>query len=152
MRDHAQVVGDLLLLRRHEQHIHCALRVGAPPGIQDLVVEIDVLDVERDVLFRLPVDGLGELGFGHHRKTDFLDDDGVARERGGHLLGLERLILEQTADRVGDGGPVDDGAVHDAVRRHWLDAECRDFEALARWLQLDGFDRARADVETDDGL
>ena len=120
------------------------------PAIENLVVEVDVLDVERDVLLRLPVDGLGQLGFGHHGQADFLDDDGVARERGRDFLGLERLVLEQAADGVGDGGAVDDGAVDDAVGRHRLDGEGRDLEALARRLQLDRLDGARADVEADD--
>jgi hypothetical protein len=33
-------------------------------------------------------------------------------------LRLERLVLEDAADRVGHGGAVDDGAVDDAVGRH----------------------------------
>ena len=81
LRDDAGVVGNLFLLRRDEQDVHRALRVGARAGVENLVVEVDVLDVERDVLLRLPVDRLGELGLGHHRQVDLLDDDGVARQR-----------------------------------------------------------------------
>ena len=120
------------------------------PGVEDLVVEVDVLDVERDVLLGLPVDRLGELRLGHHRQADLLDDDRVARERRGDVFGLERLVLEQAADGVGDGGAVDDRAVDDAVGRHRLDGEGDDLEALAGRLQLDGLDGARADVEADD--
>ena len=95
LRDDAGVVGDLFLLRRDQQHVHRALRVGAGAGVENLVVEVDVLDVERDVLLRFPVDRLGELGLGHHRQADLLDDDRVARERGRDFLGLEGLVLEE---------------------------------------------------------
>ena len=118
LRDDAGVVGDFFFLRRDQQHFHRALRVGAAAGIENLVVEVHVLDVERDVLLGFPVDRLVELGGGHHRQRDLLDDDGVARERGRDLLRLERLRLEDAADRLGDGGAVDDGAIDDAVGRH----------------------------------
>ena len=147
--DDAGVVGDLLLLRRDEEHVHRA-RGGAAALPDDLVVEVDVLDVERDVLLRLPVDGLGELLLGHLRERDLLDDDGVARERGGDVLRADVLRLEQAPDRVGDRRAIDDGAVDDAVGRHRLDAEGGDLERLARALELHGLDGARADVQTDD--
>ena len=60
--DDAGVVGDLFLLGGDEEHFHRALRVGAAAGIQNLVVEVDVLDVERDVLLGFPVDRFVELG------------------------------------------------------------------------------------------
>ena len=58
LRDDAGVVADLFLLRGDEQHFHAAARVGAGAGIENLVVEVDVLDVERDVLLGFPVDRL----------------------------------------------------------------------------------------------
>ena len=61
LRDHAGVVADLVFLRGDEQHFHAAARLGAGAGIEDLIVEIHVLDVERDVLLRLPVDRLVQL-------------------------------------------------------------------------------------------
>ena len=65
-------------------------------------------------------------------------------------LVLNALLLEQAADGVGDGAAVDDRAVDDAVGRDGLGGERGDAEALARRLQLDRLDGARADVETDD--
>ena len=149
LRDHARVVGDLLFLRRHEEDVHRALAAGGVPFVENLVVEVDVLDIERDVLLRLPVDRLGELRLRHHRQRDLLDDDGVARERGGDILGLDAAAVEQAADGVGDGGGVDDRAVDDAVRGHRLAAEIRDPVALAGLFQLDRLDGARTDVQTD---
>ncbi len=125
---------------------------GPRARIENLVVEIDVLDIEGDVLLRFPVDGLGQLRLGHDGKADLLDDDRIPREGRRDFLRLERLVLEEAADGVGDGGSVDDGAVHDAVGRHRLDGERRDLEAFARRLQLDRLDGAGADVETDDGF
>ena len=65
-------------------------------------------------------------------------------------LVLNALVVEQPADRVGDGVAVDDGAVDDAVGRDRFAAEGGDLEALADRLQLDGLDGARADVEADE--
>ena len=150
--DHAGVVGDLLFLRGDQQHVHRPLAAGGVAAVEDLVVEVDVLDVERDVLLGFPVDRLGELGLGHHRQRDLLDDDGVARERGGDVLGLDAAAVEQAADRVGHGGAIDDRAVDDAVGRHRLGAEAGHLVALAGRLQLDRLDGARADVEADEGF
>ena len=63
------VVADLVLLGGDEQHFHAAARVRAGAGVEDLVVEVDVLDVERDVLLGLPVDRLVQLRLGHHRQA-----------------------------------------------------------------------------------
>ena len=81
--DHADVVVDLVLLGRGEQDVHVAL-AGQARALEDLVVQVDVLDVERDVLLGLPVDRLGQLGVAHHRQADALDDHVVAGQRGGH--------------------------------------------------------------------
>ena len=150
LRDDAGIVRDLFFLGRDEQDVHCAGRLGAGSRVENLVIEVHILDVEGDVLFGLPVNRLGELRGGHHRQIDLLDDHGVARQRGGDLLRPERLVLEDTADGVGDRGAVDDGAVDDAVGRHRLDGKRHDLEALPDSLQLDSFDRARPDVEPDD--
>ena len=147
LRDHVGVVGDLVLLRRDEQHFHAALRVLPGPGIENLVIEVDVLDVERDVLLGLPVDRLGELGFGHRRQGDLLDDHGIAGQRGDDVLRLELLVGKEAADGVGHGAAIDDGAVDDAVGRDRFDPEGRHAEPLPGGFQFDGLDGARPDVE-----
>ena len=150
--DHAGVVADLLFLGGDEQHFHAAARVRAGAGVQDLVIEVDVLDVERDVLLRLPVDRFGQLRLGHHRERDLLDDDGAPRQRGAHVLGLEGTALEDALDRVRDRGGVDDGAVDDGVGGHRLDAECGHTEVLGCRLELDRLYRAGANVQPDYAL
>ena len=150
LRDDAGVVGDLFFLRGDEEHVHRPLLLAGGAGVENLVIEVDVLDVERNVLFRFPVDRLGELGLGHHRQADLLDDHGVARERRGDFLRLERFVLEEPPDGVGDGGAVDDGAVDNAVGGNRLDRKGDDLEAFARSFQLNSFNGARPDVEADD--
>src|SRR4029453_13778860 len=114
--------------------------------------DVEVRDVEGDVLFRLPVDRLGQLRLGHNRQVDLLDDDSVAGERGCDLFGLERLVLESPPDRVRDRRAVDDGAVDDAVGWYRLGRGGDDLEILARRFQLDRLDGVRSDVEAYDVL
>src|SRR5262249_23552719 len=146
----ARVVGNLFLLRGYQQHFHRALGLRAGAGIENLVIEIDVRDVEGDVLLRLPVNGLGELRFRHHRQADFLDDDRIAGKRGGHVFGFEGLAPENALDGGRHRTTVDDGAIDDAVGRHRFDGYSGNLEALAVWPQLHCFDGARADVEAND--
>jgi hypothetical protein len=55
---HVHVVVDRLLLRRHQQDVHLALRRARR---QHLHRDVHVADVERDVLLRLPLDRLVEF-------------------------------------------------------------------------------------------
>ena len=148
--DDAGVVADLVLLRRHQQHVHGALRRRR--GDQDLVVEVHVLDVEGDVLLGFPVDGLGELLLGHRRQRDLLDDDRVTGQRRRDVLGPELGVGEQAPDGVGDRAAVDDGAIDNAVGRDRLDPDGRDLIALPGGLELDGLHGARPDVEPHQGF
>jgi hypothetical protein len=98
----------------------------APCPGQDLVIQVDVLDVERDVLLRFPVNGFREFVLSHDRQRDLLDDHGVTGQRRTDLLGLERLVaVEHSADGFGDRSRVDDGAVDDGVRRDGFPRQTR---------------------------
>ena len=121
-------------------------------GVEHLVIEVDVLDVEGDVLLRFPVDRLGQVLLGHHRQADLLDDDGAARQRRHDILRLELRRLECAAYRVGHRAGVDDRAVDDAVGRQRFDGDRDDLEAAPGGLQLDRLDRAGTDVQADHGL
>jgi hypothetical protein len=151
--DDAGVVANLLALGRDQQHVHAAARIRAGARVEDLVIQVDVLNVERDVLFGLPVDRLVELGLGHDRQRDLFDNHGVPRQRRAHILRLERLAaVEQASDGVGHRRRVDDRTVDDAVGGKRLGAERDDLESLSRRLQFDRLDGARTDVEADNGL
>jgi hypothetical protein len=147
LRNHVGVVADLVFLRGDQQHFHAAL-ILTGAGLEDFVIEVDVLDVERDVLLGLPVDRLREFSLGHRRQGDLLDDHRIARQRCRDVFGLEPLVAEQAADRIRHGAAIDDGAVDDAVGGDRLDAHRRDAISLARGFQFDRLDRARTDVET----
>src|SRR5207247_9634377 len=84
--DDGGVVVDLVLLGGDQENVHVPL----PPAgsLQDLIGEIDVLHVERDVLLRLPGDDLGQLLLGRRRDGDFLDDDAVPGEGYRHVTAL----------------------------------------------------------------
>jgi hypothetical protein len=153
LRDDARVVRNLLFLGGDEKHFHVAARVRPGTGVEDLVVQVDVLDVERNVLFGFPVDRLVELRLGHDRESDLLDDHGVAGERGADVLRLEgAVVLEHVADGIGHRPRIDNRAVDDGVGGDRLGAVRHDPEALARRLQLDRLHGARSDVEPDDRL
>ena len=152
LRDRRRVLADLVLLDRDEQHVHVPARAAA---LDDLVVEGDVLDVERDVLLRLPVDGLRELLGAHLREADLLDDDGVAGDAGGHVARLDLVLLEQALDRVDHGPGVHDRAVHDRLGGQRLDPDVQELvlvAALAADLELHRLHGRGADVDADQSL
>src|SRR6185436_8439412 len=114
----------------------------------------DVLDVEGDVLLRLPRDDLGQLLFGGGRDGDFLDDDAVAGEGDGDVGTLHFAGAERFLNRLDDEAGVHDGAVHDRLRRERLDGHVLELVALAfsELLELHDLDGARTDVEPDERL
>jgi hypothetical protein len=117
-----------------------------PPGaaaLDQLVVERHVLDVERDVLLGLPVDGLGELFLRHLGQADLLDDDRVPRDAGGDLVRLDLVGAEEPLDRVDDGARVHDGPVDDRLGRQRLQPELQQVVLATppAGLQLHGLDR-----------
>jgi hypothetical protein len=111
---HRRVVVDHVLLGRDEEDVH--LPRGVAARRQDLRVYVDVLDVERDVLLRLPLDGVVELLLRHARERDLLDDDGVAADADGHLLRLQLLPGDELLDGLHHRPRVHERAVDDRLR------------------------------------
>ena len=123
-----------------------------PAAFDDLVVEGHVLDVERDVLLGLPVDGLGQLLRAHLGQRDLLDDHGVAGNAGGDVGRLDLLRGEEPLDGVDHRPGVHDRAVDDRLRRQRLHPDVDELvlrSALAAGLELDGLHGRRSDVEPD---
>src|SRR5262249_24977463 len=102
---------------RHEQDVEVT---GGPALSEDLVVQVDVGDVERDVLLRFPADRLRQFLVALDRKRDLLDDHRVARDRRGHTLVLDVLLVEDPVDRIRDRQLGNDHAVDDAVGGKWF--------------------------------
>src|SRR4029453_14201457 len=116
--DDAGVIGNLVLLGRDQQDFHRTVRAFGRARIQNLIVEIDVLNVEWDVLFGLPDDRLGELGIGHYRQVDLLDDHRVTRKGCGDILGRELVAFEQAANRIAYSRPAVHRPLADVVWRN----------------------------------
>src|SRR5262249_10566237 len=117
------------------------------------VIQPHVVDVEGDVLLRLPLDRLRELLLGHRRELDLLDDDGVPGERGGVVGALDLGLVVELVDGVDGERRVHDRPVDDRLGRQGLDAQALEVElpGLA-FPKLDELDRRAADVETHDSL
>ena len=151
LRDDAGVVGNLFLLGGDQQHFHRALRIGAAAGIENLVVQIDVLDVEGDVLLGFPVDRLVELARRSSRGSEiFFTMTALPESEAATSLVLNafdsntRRIASATAapsmmapSTMLSGGT---GSVPNAATR----------KPLPDRLQLDRLDGARTDVESHD--
>ncbi|MFN7974520.1 MAG: hypothetical protein U0166_19575 [Acidobacteriota bacterium] len=113
--DDARVVVDLLFLHRDEQDVHVLGAAGALP-LEDAVVQVDVLDVERDVLLRFPVDGLVELASLIFGKAIFLMMTAWP-DREVVTSGLLLPAFEALLDGVDHGRRVHDAAVDDGLGR-----------------------------------
>ena len=144
-----RVVADLVALGGDEEQIDLP-RLG--PAAQHLVVDVHVLDVEGDVLLRLPLDLLVELGRGHHRHRDLADDDGLPADAERHVLLLDLGLGEDLPQPLDDGLRVHHVAVDDRLRRQRLVAGADQPVALPALLDLADLDRARSDVDADEVL
>ena len=125
LRQHVGVIQNLVFLDRHQQNVH--LRIH---GLEQLVIQVHVGNVERNVLAGFGLDAVVKLFLGHHRQRNSLDDHRVARNRRGHVLGLDFLRLENIADRAGDQRRVHDRAVHHRVLRQRFQPKTDQFIAL----------------------
>ena len=116
--------------------------------VKHLVVDVDFVEIERDVLLRFPVDLFLKLARRHQRHGDFLDDDAVpARaKRDVSPLGLGEELLEP----LDHGARVDDVAVDDGLGRKRMKPEpCDGSCPPAPLFDFTDLDRARTDVDAD---
>ncbi len=79
LRQHVGVIQNLVLLHRHQQHVHLRIQ-----RFQQLVVEIHVGNIEGNMLAGFGLDAVVKLFFGHHGQRYPLHDHRVARNRRGH--------------------------------------------------------------------
>ena len=119
------------------------------PTPKDLVVDRHDLDVEGDVLLRLPSDLLFELVVRHHRDGDLADDDRLAVHANRHVLLRDLVVVKDLEQRFDDRARVHHVSVDDRLRRQGSEPVPDDLELLARFLELHDLDRARADVDSD---
>ena len=144
LRQHVRVIQNLVFLHRHQQHVH--LRVH---GLQQLITQIHVRDVERNVLARFGRNPVVQLFFGHQRKRNPLHNHRVSGNRSRDVLRLDVFVVEDAADRVGDLRRIHDRAVHHRILGQRFHAEADQFVAGFRRFQFDRFNRTRTDIEPD---
>jgi hypothetical protein len=142
--DDVRVALDLALLDRDQHDLE--LRPILP---EDLEVDVDVVDVERDVLLGLPANRLAQLALRHLRQVDALGDHGPPGNADHRLRRLDAALDQRLADRLLHGVRLLDFTALDGPGRHVGDAEASELVPRALGLQLDHLDGARPDVQAD---
>ena len=64
----------------------------------NVIVEIDVRDIKRNVLFRMPREGFLQLVLGHLRQDDVLDDHRMTVDAGSYLGRLDFVFVENISN------------------------------------------------------
>ena len=132
-----------VLLGGHEEDLHLT---GADVLVEDLEIERDVVDVERDVLLGLPVDGLAGVVGAHLVHDDLLDDDGTTGDGRGDWLLRQTGLLGAGLQGLDDQLAVHDLAVDDGLGRQIGRGEMRDDRWLLLQVEPQALDDAGADV------
>ena len=138
-----------LLAGGGDQHLDLVGVVRCPA--QDLEIEVDFIERERNVLVGLGLDGeLELLLFLAGRDDNLLGDDHRGRECQRDVAVAAAEALGAPAEGIGDLLHVRDVAVHDDVLGQRLDRIALETErALAGIGKLDQLDRRRRDVDSD---
>ena len=147
LRDDAGAVVDAILACAATSSTSSARLGRVGRRVDDLIVELDFAEVERDVLLGLPGNRFAQLRLAHRRQRQALDDDGVAGERGRDARAPQLERVEQAADGFADRGRLGGRAVLHAAfgQRGFAGGDER--PAAAARAEHNGLDGARADVE-----
>jgi len=92
------VVGQKILLRRHEQHVHLHHTVHVAAA-ENHVVEVHLFQGEGNVIFSLPADGPLQLVLGHIGQLDIAHDDAFAANRRNRKFRGNTTVSQSLADR-----------------------------------------------------
>jgi len=107
--DDVALIIDGLSFDRHQDDIGFAAVLRGP---QEVVVQIHLSDVKRDVLLRFPVNRFSYLGRTSGRQRYSLDDDRRARDGTGNRFALDLPRMEDMVDGVCDGLPFGYRPIH----------------------------------------
>ena len=142
---HGHVLEDLDLLHRHQDHGH-----GVGGLTDDLIVEKHVVDGEGDVVLGLEGDGVRQLLRGHLGQRHSLHDRLTSGDGDHGRRALDARFLHALLHRVAHERGFLDRALADYIVREWNLSECgQPPGATFALLQLDDFDRAGPDVESE---
>ena len=150
--DERLILTDEFLPGRDEQDLHLARVI--PRVVEELYVDVHIVDVERDVLLRFPLNRLLEFLHRHQRQVDPLDDHRVARDRYHRLFGLHASLVDQSPDGVDHSARVHHRTIDDGLRWKRLHGERHEpiSPRLGVMLQLHQLYTARSDIQTDGAL
>src|SRR5260370_27916710 len=88
-------VGNLVTLARRHQHVN---RIGR--GSSNVIIEIDIRDVERNVLLRVPGERFLEFIVSHLRQDDVLHDNRMPLNSSGYLWSLYLMLAKDLANHA----------------------------------------------------
>jgi hypothetical protein len=106
----------------------------------DVVVDLDVVLGQADVVVDQKRELVFELGLGHGRQNDLLDDDRVPGDGDRYVFLAQPQSPPQVADRVDDGRLVHNRAVDDGLRHEPDHVEGLELIASLAPLELDSLD------------
>src|SRR4030095_2278595 len=119
-------VGDLVALASSHQNVQRLRRLTG-----QLIIEIDVGDIKRNVLLSVPAKRLLKFLFAHLRQNDVLDDNGVSADSSCYSRCLDLVLVKNVRDDVRHVIQFHDLAIDDRVRLQVLEAETHELEAVA---------------------
>src|SRR5258705_1297689 len=99
-------------------------RLRRLPG--EFVVEIDIGDIERNVLFSMPAERLLQLFLAHLRKNYVFDDNRVPAHSGGNAVCPDLVLFEDIGDDVGNVVELHDLTIDYGVGLQILEAQAEE--------------------------
>ena len=140
----AHLVVHELALGGHQKDLHLQALLER---IENLKVQLNALDVERNVLLRFPPDDLTSVGFLHPVHLDFLDDHVVPSHGRDHILSFIPDLSEHIANGVGNEAGVHHFALYDCVRDQRTHCDPADLGLIPGMIDDNDFYKAAADVQ-----
>src|SRR5439155_8304866 len=137
-------VRNFVALARSQEQMNRILRIAG-----NVIVKVDVGDVEGNVFLCVPRERLLKFFAGHLRQDDVLNNYGVPINAGGYFRGLDFVLIENISDSVRNRVQLHNLTVYDAIRLQAFIAQTQELKVTVLTLQLDGFDRTRADINAD---
>ena len=117
---------------------------------KDLVIEVHVGQIKRNMLRGFFLDSFGKFRITHGRQRNLLYDDRVPADRCGNVFGFDRIFGEQLRDRARDGARVHNHRVHNDIGRQSFQPEVRNFKSAAAFFELDSFNAGRSHIQAYD--
>ena len=120
-------------------------RFGSAAG--DLIVEVHIRDIKRNVLFGVPTERFTKFVFTHLWQDDVLDDHRVAADSGCNSRGSNLVFVEDVCNNIGNVIELHDLTVDNRIGLQIFKAQVDQLIRTALLLEFDSLYGAGADVE-----